>query len=1090
MKVLQINKFLYPKGGAETYLLSLVNLLEQNGQEVVCFSQKNPNNIDCLGSKYFIDELDLSKFSFKTLIKLPRMFWSFKAQRLIKKLIKEYQPDVVHIHNIYHQISPSILSVIKRAGLPIVMTVHDFKLIAPSYTLRADGRSPFHKNSLIAELILRFEFFLHKGNKIYDRYIDLFIVPSEFVKEKLLANGFAPSKIKVIPHFLPDYFEVSQDSPTIKSKDKFVLSYGRLDENKGFDDLLKSWSELKTTGIKLKIAGTGPDEEQLCKLAITLKIDNQVEFLGQKTRGEIADLIKQSLFVINCSKVHETFGLVVLEAMALGKTVIASKVGAIPELIEDKKNGLLFEVADIGALKNAIAKLLSDEALRDRLAKAADRKAQEYNGNKHYQEIMSAYQESIDFQQAPLRRLGRIFLSLMFVIVFVPLLSYPFYRIDIQDGRAVILPAHDYPRLTNLYWRNPIDSETAKTLAKWDVLVLDMTAQTYSADAIKQIRQLNPKIIILAYTSAVEMPIGRLASVEPRGYGMWHDLASGDKSVWHLKNSAGQEIVFWPGNVTMNLGAPDESGRTYADYLVDFYDKKVLSTGLWDGVFFDTVWNNISWMDKTIDMNSDGRTESEATVNSLWQNAYRGFFEKLRGRLGSRYLILINGDGNFQNVTNGRMLEAFPDFWEGTWSQQMQKLATISETGYQPRLNIINSDTNNTGNRYDYQSMRYGFTSALMFDAYFSFDWGTNLREQLWWYDEYDASLGEPTGPAKNLTGKTDKNYTAGLWQRDFASGIILINSTDKPQQATFDAEYEKLHGVEDKETNNGAIINQIIVPANDGIVLLRPLNQLVDTIFINGSFAKIFTSDAKTKRTGFFVYDSKFSGNDRVIRIDINGDGQRETISAGASAIIINDIYGNRLATAYPYGRNFNSGINIATFKRPDGKYGIATTPDKNGSNMVKFFDYNLQEQANFFYAYSSQWKNLGASIAMCDVNGDGRDEVVTGAGLSGGPQVRIFTQTGDVIASWFAYDKNFRGGVNVACGDVNSDGKIEIVTGPGFGGGPQIRIFSTKGTLLRGWFAYDKYKRQGVKVSVQDIDGDGLDEIIALSGNVFVNK
>lgn len=1090
MKILQINKFLYPRGGAETYLLSLINLLEDNRQEVVCFGQKNPANIACAGEQYFIDELDLSGFSWKTLFKLPRMFWSFKAQRLLKQIIAEHRPDIVHIHNIYHQISPAILPTIKKAGLPLVMTVHDFKLISPSYTLRADGKSPFHKNSLLAELILRLEFILHRGVKTYNDYVDLFIVPSEFVKAKLLEKGFPAEKIQVVQHFLPNYFEVSQKSPTLSVKEKYILSYGRLDENKGFDNLIQAWAEIRTVGVKLKIAGDGPDKEALEKLVKQLKLENKVEFVGQKTRGEIAQLIKQSLFVINCSKVHETFGLVVLEAMSLGKAVIASRVGAIPELIESGTNGLLYEVADIGALKNSITKLLSDETYRQKLAKSADLRAQAFSGPKHYQQIMSAYQKTIERQTSPLRTLNKFCLSLMFLAIFLPLLIIPFYQINIQDGRAVLLSGNNYPRLANLYWRNPIDSETAKELAKWDVLVLDMTAQTYSADAIKQIKQLNPKIIILAYTSAIEMPVERLSSIEPSGYGKWHELASGDKKNWHLKNSANQEIIFWPGNVMMNLASRDENGQTYADYLTDFYDKNILSSGLWDGLFFDTVWNNIAWLDKTIDMNNDGRAETENEINKLWRKAYRGFFEKLRSRLGSRYLIIINGDGDFQDLANGRMFESFPEFWEGGWSGQMKNLSKISDNGYLPRLNIINSDTKNTGNRYDYTSMRFGLTSALMFDAYYSFDWGTNLREQLWWYNEYDTSLGTPTSPAKNLTGKTDGNFMAGLWQRDFEKGIILVNSTNQPQTAVFDAEYEKLRGTEDRSTNNGAIINRVVVPANDGLILLRPLNEINDAVFVNGSFARIFNSEAKNIRTGFFVYDAKFSGDNRIIRIDINGDGQRETISAGLSTITVYDSYGNHRATVYPYGNRFNGGINIAPHKKADGTYGLVVSPDKNGSNLIKFFDHNLQEEANFFYAYSSQWKNLGANVAVCDINNDGQAEIITGAGVSGGPQVRIFNQTGEVMASWFAYDKNFRGGVNVACGDVNNDGKIEIITGPGFSGGPQVRIFDTKGKLIKAWFAFDKNKRQGVKVAVQDIDGDGVDDIIALSGNVFVNK
>ena len=135
MKVLQINKFFYPRGGAETYLLSLISLLQKNGQPVIGFSQSNKNNLKIAGEEFFIDEIQLDKFYLKNIFKIGRIFWSFQAKKNIKKLINQENADLVHLHNIYHQISPSILPAIKKAGLPIVMTVHDFKLIDPHSTL-------------------------------------------------------------------------------------------------------------------------------------------------------------------------------------------------------------------------------------------------------------------------------------------------------------------------------------------------------------------------------------------------------------------------------------------------------------------------------------------------------------------------------------------------------------------------------------------------------------------------------------------------------------------------------------------------------------------------------------------------------------------------------------------------------------------------------------------------------------------------------------------------------------------------------------------------------------------------------------------
>lgn len=827
MKILQINKYLYPKGGAETYALALIELLSKNGQEIACFSQKNSKNVACDQAGYFIDNLDLSKYSLHTILRLPRLFWSLKARRLVKKLIAENRPDIVHIHNIYHQISPSILPLFKEAGIPVVMTVHDFKLIVPNYTLRADGSRPPHKNSYLIDALLKLEFAWHKWLKIYQTQIDLYIAPSEFVKDKLIENGFAGDKIKVVPHFLSKDFKKAKTAKYKKSKtEKYLFASGRLDDGKGFADLIRVFAELNIAGLKLKIAGEGPDKDQLAKLIKDLGLKKQIELIGQKNRAQIIELIANSKIVVNCSRLHETFGLTVLEAMALGKPIVASKVGAIPELITHEKNGLLYQVSDAGDLKKQLLKLINDEKLRDRLAREAKLTAKNYSEKIHFKAMMNIYCEAIKNHKKPIRWVSEGLINLSAFIMFTFLFIIPFYQIGIENISAIIYPPKisldaSYPRLANLYWRNPITPDVAKELAKWDLLVLDMTAQYYSADAIKEIRKINPQIIILAYTTATEMPIGRLDAVEPGGAGLWHDLASEDDNKWHLKNYQGKEIVFWPGNVMMNLGLKNSDGQTYSDYLINFYNDKILSSGLWDGLFFDTAWKNISWLDKNIDIDGDGKKDSENKINAGWQNYNSAFYAGLRKKIGSSYLIIANGDGDYGAYANGRMLESFPEIWEGGWIGSMKNYQINAGIGYKPRFNIINSDSDNTGKQNDFRAMRYGLTSALLFDGYYSFDYGTNLREQLWWYDEYDADLGQPIGPAKNfITGS--KIISEGIWQREFENGIVLVNSIPKAKTIKLDEFYRKLNGSQDQQVNDGSRVQVVTIPANDGLILLR----------------------------------------------------------------------------------------------------------------------------------------------------------------------------------------------------------------------------------------------------------------------------
>ncbi|MDO8668798.1 MAG: glycosyltransferase [Candidatus Buchananbacteria bacterium] len=390
MKILQINKFFYPKGGTETYLLSLISLLKKNGQEVMGFSQRNKNNINIKGREFFMNEIKLEKFYFKNIFKIGRIFWSFSAKRNIKKLINQEKIDLVHIHNIYHQISPSILPVLHAAGLPIVMTVHDFKLVNPNYTLWVTKNHKSSK-SFLAQALMLLEYSFHKSIKIYQRNIDLFIAPSDFVKNQLVKAGFKANKIIVLPHFV----EVDEEIKTNEEKNYFVC-FGRLDESKGVDGLIKAFSQI-STDAKLKIIGSGPKEKELKQLAHDLKMENKIEFIPYCHKQELASIIAQSLFAVFPSLVCETFGLGVVESYFLGKPVIASRVGAYEENVIENKTGLLFEPSDISQLKEALEKLILNPDLRKSMGQFAQKMAEEkFTAKCHLRQIIKIYNALIE----------------------------------------------------------------------------------------------------------------------------------------------------------------------------------------------------------------------------------------------------------------------------------------------------------------------------------------------------------------------------------------------------------------------------------------------------------------------------------------------------------------------------------------------------------------------------------------------------------------------------------------------------------------------------------------------------------------------
>src|SRR3989339_1060279 len=518
-------------------------------------------------------------------------------------------------------------------------------------------------------------------------------------------------------------------------------------------------------------------------------------------------------------------------------------------------------------------------------------------------------------------------------------------------GQAYNLPDHDCPRLVNLYWKTPLTKTDATKLAKWDMVALDMQAQTNSREAINYLRQLNPNIIILAYTSANEVPKERLKIIEPNGQGLWHNLVSEINDQWYLKTTSGKNISWWAGNVSMNLYTQNSQGQTYADYLADFYTDQVLSTGLWDGLLFDNTWQNVYWVNKDIDIDGDSYRDNEEEIDRRWREGHINLFENLRNKFGSKYLILGNGDGQFEFVTNGRVFEGFPEYYEGEWTGSMSRYQDTNQSGYNPRINIINSDTDNTGNRSDYRAMRYGLTSTLLADGYYSFDYGTQLREYFWWYDEYDVNLGKPKTSAFDLLNNKKTDIAKSIWQRDFESGVVLVNSTDNSQKIKFNSEYEKLHGTQDQAINNGAIINQLTIAPKDGIILLRPIEKIINAVFTNGSFARIFNGSGHNIRTGFFAYDENFRGSTKIIYTDIDHDTRAETIVANSNKVEIYNEYNDKLKTIYPYGHNYQSGISLATADiNGDGQIEIITSPEIGMSNEIKIFNWKGNELFSFY--------------------------------------------------------------------------------------------------------------------------------------------
>ncbi|MEI6529055.1 MAG: glycosyltransferase [Candidatus Falkowbacteria bacterium] len=404
MKILQVNKFYYPKDGVSNYLLGLEAKLKDLGHEVRVFAMDNPKNISSDTQKYFVSYLSFDKKGLLNAWRsFARIFYSLEAKRKFSSLIEDYKPDIIHIHNIYHQISPSILSVAKKKNIPVIMHLHDYKLICPNYKLFTEGsicrrcqggryyNCASHKclkNSYPKSIAATLEMYFHHDIwKIYKSGVKLFIAPSRFMKKTCEEFGWPAEKIICLHNFFND-----QGAKNIKTKQdinhEYLFYFGRLSEEKGVNVLLNALSENK---YKLKIAGEGPEETKLKNLSTKLGLNERIEFLGFKSGEELDGLISNAKAIIIPSIWYENMPLNMLEAMAREKIVIASNIGGMPEIINDGQNGLLFKAGDKDDLITKL-KLLDDLDTKQMGERAAEA-VKNLNADTHVKEIIKIYEQ-------------------------------------------------------------------------------------------------------------------------------------------------------------------------------------------------------------------------------------------------------------------------------------------------------------------------------------------------------------------------------------------------------------------------------------------------------------------------------------------------------------------------------------------------------------------------------------------------------------------------------------------------------------------------------------------------------------------------
>lgn len=364
-RLLAINNYHYRRGGAEAVFLDHMSMFSQAGWDVAPFAMQSERNLASPWSRYFVSEIEFGQQpGFLTKLNhAGKIIYSYEAQRGIAALVEEFRPAIAHAHNVYHHLSPAIFRTLKAAGIPTVMTAHDLKIACPAYKMLSHGQvCEKCRNGNIAQVVLNrcakdsvalsglmlVETAVHRALGLYRNTLDRIVVPSRFYRDKLIEWGWPAELLVYIPNFVDPAFLAGER----QSEGDYYLFAGRLAPEKGVKTLIHAAAQAR---VRLVIAGTGPDEKELRALAETVSAD--IDFVGHVGGDRLQQLIGAAKALVLPSEWYENAPVSVLEAYGLGRPVIGTDIGGIPELIEAEHTGLIALPANTHSLATQLARM-------------------------------------------------------------------------------------------------------------------------------------------------------------------------------------------------------------------------------------------------------------------------------------------------------------------------------------------------------------------------------------------------------------------------------------------------------------------------------------------------------------------------------------------------------------------------------------------------------------------------------------------------------------------------------------------------------------------------------------------------------------
>jgi glycosyltransferase involved in cell wall biosynthesis len=384
MRILLIHDFYQHFGGEDAAAMADKALLESNNQEVLLYTRDNS---------------EIRDFSLIEKLTFPiQTLYSWQTKIKLTQLVRDRLPDVAYVHNFFPLISPSVYHVLHSLHVPIIQVIHDFRFFCPNGWFFTQGqvcerckggnylnavRFRCYRDSYLSSALAASSIGTNRLGGMLEK-IDAFICLTNFLKQKLVEAGIRQEKIFVKPNFI----DASQITPAY-GQGEYALYLGRLSREKGIWTLLRAFQQLK--GISLKIAGSGPMEAELRRFLKENAVKN-VEIVGFKSGKDKRQLLAESMFVVMPSEWYETFGLVILEAYAAGKPVVASSIGSLPYVVRDGKSGLLFAAGDIHDLAEKIERLSTHPDEREAMGRFGRTLVEtEYGPRKNYELLMELF---------------------------------------------------------------------------------------------------------------------------------------------------------------------------------------------------------------------------------------------------------------------------------------------------------------------------------------------------------------------------------------------------------------------------------------------------------------------------------------------------------------------------------------------------------------------------------------------------------------------------------------------------------------------------------------------------------------------------